>query len=103
MYRPFHTKSEMNKKWIQKAQTNLSALLPFWISWRRKRRKFHFLLSYKKNTFMFIYTLKKTVKIGHNILYNLKEFFRIYFLQVLYQYLEFYTSFYCVLELTKCP
>ncbi len=48
MYRPFHTKSEMNKnKWIQKAQTNLSALLPFWIPWRRKRRKFHFLLSYK--------------------------------------------------------
>ncbi len=44
---------------------------------------------------------KKSVKIGHNILYNLKEFFRIHFLQVFYQYFEFYTSLHCVLELTE--
>ncbi len=40
-----------------------------------------------------MYTLKKSVKIAHNMLYDLKEFFRIYFL--------FYTSLHCVLELTE--
>ncbi len=50
---------------------------------------------------MYVYTLKKSVKIGHYILYNLKDYFSIYFLQVFYQYFEFYTSLHCVLELTE--
>ncbi len=48
-----------------------------------------------------MYTLKKSVKIAHNMLYNLMEFFRIYFLEAFYQYFEFYTSLHCVLELTE--
>ncbi len=44
---------------------------------------------------------EKSVKIGHNTLYDLKEFFRIHFLQVFYQYFEFYILLHCVLELTE--
>ncbi len=47
------------------------------------------------------FTLKKSVKIGHNILYNFKDFFCISSLHVFYQYFEIYTSLHCFLELTE--